>query len=165
MLTLVAHDERSGTEAPVVSLDTGDWWTGGFPWEEYWEQLRTTGYRFRPPGARRARVRVTGLGPDRPRAQRWDPGTGHRTDLPVTPAPDGEWLLDLGFEDGPVALVVLAPALPVPTRAPLGEERDSLPVDGPWTALATSTLDNSRGTWRRPTVPASCPSRSGAWII
>ncbi|MEV7423580.1 hypothetical protein [Streptomyces sp. NPDC091212] len=145
VLTLVAHDERSGTEAPVVSLDTGDWWTGGFPWEEYWEQLRTTGYRFRPPGARRARVRVTGLGPDRPRAQRWDPGTGHRTDLPVTPAPDGEWLLDLGFEDGPVALVVLAPALPVPTRAPLGEERDSLPVDGPWTALATSTLDNSRG--------------------
>ncbi|WP_199566492.1 hypothetical protein [Streptomyces corynorhini] len=145
VLTLVAHDERSGTAAPVVSLETGDWWTGGFPWEAYWEQLRTTGYRFRPAGARRARVRVAGLGRDRPRAQRWDPGTGHRTELPVVAGPDGQWLLDVGFEDGPVALVVLARALPAPTREPLGEESDSLPVEGPWKALATSTLDNSRG--------------------
>ncbi|WP_228447429.1 hypothetical protein [Streptomyces paludis] len=151
VLTLVAHDERSGTAAPVVSLDTVDWWTGGFPWEKYWDQLRTTGYRFGPAGERRARVRVegvgagTGAGTVRPRAQRWDPRTGHRTELTVTLAPDGAWLLDVGFEDGPVALVVLGGALPPATRAPHGEPRGALALDGPWTALATSTLDNSRG--------------------
>ncbi|MFJ1647058.1 hypothetical protein [Streptomyces sp. NPDC088258] len=143
VLTLIAHDERSGTAAPVVPLDADGWWTGGFPWEEYWERLRTTGYRFRPAGPRRARVRVAGL--DRPRAQRWAPATGDRTELEVARTPDGQWLLDVGFEDGPVTLVVLAGALPAPTREPLGDESDSLPVDGPWTALATSTLDNSGG--------------------
>lgn len=143
VLALTAHDDTTGTRAPIVGFPMGDWPTEGFSWERYWEQLRTAGYDFVPADGRTARVRVEG--PARPRAQRWDPGTGARTELAVTPAPDGAWLLEVAFEDGAVALVVLAEELPEPTRAPLGPARETIPLPGPWRGLATSTLDNSDG--------------------
>ncbi|MEU5643772.1 hypothetical protein [Streptomyces milbemycinicus] len=143
VLALAAHDDHSGTKAPIVAFPMGDWPTDGFSWERYWEQLRTEGYDFVPADGRTARVRLEG--PDRPRAQRWDPGTGARTELAVTRAPDGAWLLEVPFEDGAVALVVLAEELPAPTRAPLGPATGTIPLPGPWRGLATSTLDNSDG--------------------
>ncbi|MFJ4921499.1 hypothetical protein [Streptomyces sp. NPDC088725] len=145
VLTLIAHDEISGTRAPVVTLDADDRLTGGsFPWQEYWRQLRTEGYDFRPSVERRAKVSVQGL-PEQPRVQRWDPGTGNRAELAVTQGPDGSWLLDVPFTDGPVALLVIAGELPLPTHELLGPVTNSIHVKGPWRALAVSTLDNSRG--------------------
>jgi hypothetical protein len=145
VLTLIAHDETSGTRAPIVSLDPGDWTTGeNFPWGHYWEQLRTNGYDFAPAGDRGARVRVEGVA-DRPRAQRWDPGTGHRTELGVAQGPDGCWLLDVPFADGTVAVVVLAEELPDPTHELPGPTTNETTLEGPWRGLAVSTLDNSWG--------------------
>ncbi|MQA79323.1 MAG: hypothetical protein GEV10_12740 [Streptosporangiales bacterium] len=143
VVALTAHDDRTGTAAPVVSLEPGDWSSAGFPWDVYWERLRTIGYRFVPPAGRCARVRVDGL--RRPRAQRWDPGTGHRTEIHVTATDDGGWTFEVAFDDGAVALVVLAEELPAPTRVPLGAEIGAVEVPGPWRALATSTLDNRWG--------------------
>ncbi|NGN64712.1 hypothetical protein G5C51_12470 [Streptomyces sp. A7024] len=142
VVMLAAHDEHSGTKAPIVQPGRDDWYATGFSWDEYWRQLRADGYTFVPPGDRRARLRIDGL--PRVRAQRWDPRTGERTELEVT-ADGGALLLDVPFADGPVALVVLGEDLPEASREPLGAALGSVPVDGPWSALATSTLDNRHG--------------------
>ncbi|WP_419994073.1 hypothetical protein [Streptomyces boninensis] len=142
VVMLAAHDEHSGTGAPIMRLGADDWYATGFSWDEYWRQLRTDGYDFVSPADRRAQVRIEGLPPVR--AQRWDPRTGERTELEVT-ADGGSLLLDVPFADGPVALVVLGDDLPDATREPLGAALGSTPVDGPWRALATSTLDNRHG--------------------
>ncbi|GAA0930097.1 hypothetical protein [Pseudonocardia zijingensis] len=142
VLALTAHDEHTGTEAPILDLH-GSWLESGFTWQGYNDALRSTGYRFRPPGDRVAHVRVAGI--DRPRAQSWSPGTGRRTELDVTAAQDGAWELTVPFDDGAVALVVLAPGLPDATADPLGPVEETIPLPGPWRALPESTLDNRWG--------------------
>jgi hypothetical protein len=157
VLALVAHDEETGTRAPVVALGSPDWTAeGNFPWAEYWRQLREDGYTYVPSGGRTATVRVEGR-QHAPRAQRWDPGTGERTELDVAPAGTGGWRLDVPFEDGAVALVVLGDVLPPPTRKPLGPVTGTVGLDGPWRALAVSTLDNDWGDLAAADRPGTLP--------
>lgn len=148
VLMLAAHDDISGTAGPSLDMGEPDWWSSGINWDGYWRQLRETGYTFVPVGDRRARVRIKGLG-STPRAQRWDPRSGARTDLHVRPdeTDDGtaSWRLDVPFEDGPISLVVFGDELPEATRTALGPAVRAGPVNGPWTAHAESTLDNRFG--------------------
>lgn len=141
VVLVTAHDERTGTWAPIVRLGD-DWHRSGLDWDAYWRTLRTDGYTFVPPGDRVARVEVHGL--PRMCAQRWDPGTGERTELGVT-GDEGAWSVDVAFEDGPMALVVLGSDLPLATREPPGPVAEVIPVPGPWRACARSTLDNTHG--------------------
>jgi len=146
VLTLVAHDDATGTAAPMMGAeDVGDgYWLddGWFSFERYNEVLRDTGYTFRPPGDRVAHVHVDGI--VAPRVQSWAPGRGTRTELDVRPDGDG-WAFDVPFDDGAIALVVLGADLPAPTAEPLGWVLAATVLDGPWAARAESTLDNSRG--------------------
>lgn len=142
VLALTAHDERSGTANPILTLTGDSWMESDFSWQEYNRQLREDGYRFVGPHDRIAHVSVTGLGPLR--AQSWSPGTGQRVELTVTES-SGELSFDVPFDDGAVALVVLAEELPDPTMAALGPANDIVPVSGPWLGTAESTLDNSWG--------------------
>ncbi len=141
VVALMAHDGQSGTVAPILDFE-GSWVDSGFDWQEYNDRLRTTGYRFVPPRGRTATVRVTGI--ERPRAQSWSPGSGRRTELAVV-ASDGGWTVEVPFDDGAVALLVLAEHLPEPTAQPLGPVTETVAVVGPWTGLAESTLDNRWG--------------------
>jgi hypothetical protein len=144
VVLLTAHDERTGTRAPVVRLDDG-WHEAGLDWNAYWDRLRTGGYTFVPPGDRTASVEVTGV--SRPRAQRWDPSTGRRSELPVRAAAgaDDRWVVDVAFEDGAMELLVLGEDLPAATYVPPGPPAGEVRVAGPWRALARSTLDNEHG--------------------
>ncbi len=142
LVALMAHDDVTGTSAPIVELDERDWPETGFPWTEYWSQLRDTGYRFVPVGERRATVRVRGLPPSA--VQQWDPRTGYRTGLTVTRSSDG-WSVEVPFEDGSVALVVIGNDLRSPTRTAPGAVECSTDLRGPWTLSAESTLDNQWG--------------------
>ncbi len=160
VLALTAHDEHTGTAAPILDLH-GSWLESGFTWQGYNDALRTTGYSFRPPGDRVAHVRVAGI--DRPRAQSWSPGTGQRTELEVIPGPDGSWELAVPFDDGAVALVVLGPELPEPTTEPLGPVVDTIALDGPWHALPESTLDNRWGDFAAADRPGILPIE--AWRL
>ncbi|OLS99998.1 hypothetical protein BJF90_36540 [Pseudonocardia sp. CNS-004] len=153
VLALTAHDEHTGTEAPILDLH-GSWLESGFTWQGYNDALRATGYRFRPPGDRVARVRVTGI--ERPRAQSWSPGTGRRTELEVTAAGEG-WEFAVPFDDGAVALVVLGPELPGADAEPLGPVTETIPLDGPWRALPESTLDNQWGDLAAADRPGTLP--------
>ncbi|HVV13255.1 hypothetical protein [Amycolatopsis sp.] len=135
VLLLTAHDEQSGTQAPIVQLGKDDWASTGFPWEDYWRQLRENGYDFVSPATRVARVE--GL---TSHAQQWDPRTGARTELKVTGG-----VAEVPFDDGPISLVVFGDDLPEPTRTPLGSPAGVTTLDGPWRALAESTLDNGDG--------------------
>ncbi|GAA3714861.1 hypothetical protein [Streptomyces tremellae] len=175
VLALTAHDEETGTRAPIVSLGTGDWTAqDNFSWSEYWRQLHENGYAYVSPAGRTAAVRIEGLAAA-PRAQRWDPGTGERTELAVAPAAGGGWRLDVPFADGAVALVVFGADLPAPTRRPLPPPTGAVAV-GPWRALAVSTLDNDEGDLaaadRRGVLPVEVwrmehrtgsPGGSGSW--
>ncbi|MEV7090178.1 hypothetical protein AB0O07_30565 [Streptomyces sp. NPDC093085] len=159
VLLLTAHDEHTGTRAPLVrlpGLSVADWPEEGFPWDEYWRQLREDGYDFVPSADRRTRVTVEGLPPLR--AQRWDPRTGARTELCATRGADadaagvagtagaaGAWEVEVEFSDGPVVLLVLGAELPPATREALGAPVAVWPVAGPWRAEARSTLDNRHG--------------------
>jgi hypothetical protein len=160
VLALTAHDERSGTAAPILDLH-GSWLESGFTWQGYNDALRATGYRFRAPVDRVARVRVAGI--DRPRAQSWSPGTGRRTELEVTATQDGAWELVVPFDDGAVALVVLGPELPEPTAEPLGPVVDTVPLGGPWRARPESTLDNRWGDLAAADRPGILPIE--AWRL
>jgi hypothetical protein len=137
VLLLTAHDDTTGTLAPIVRLDNENWAAEGFPWEEYWRQLREDGYDFVPPGDRVAHVRTRGLPA---RAQRWDPRTGRRVDLSIQ---DGAFTVPFG--DGPISLVVLGDDLPPADTRPPDPVVTVAELPGPWTALAESTLDNSDG--------------------
>jgi hypothetical protein len=160
VLALTAHDEHSGTEAPILQLGEGSWIESGFTWADYNAQLRTRGYRFVPPGDRTAHVRVEGL--TAPRAQSWSPGTGLRTDLAVAADGDG-WMFDVPFDDGTVALVVLAEALPDATAQPLGPVEETVALTGPWRALPESTLDNRWGDLAAADRPGVLPIE--AWQL
>ncbi|CAM3537468.1 hypothetical protein KIPE111705_13060 [Kibdelosporangium persicum] len=150
VMMVTAHDEHSGTMAPIVSLDLDDWTTKGFPWEEYWRQLRENGYRFVPPTGRVARIDAGHL----PRhAQRWNPRTGQRTRLAVS----AEGMVEVPFDDGSIALVIFGDNLPEPTAQPPGEVMDRIPVHGPWRALAESTLDNRDGDFAASTRTGVLP--------
>jgi hypothetical protein len=160
VLALVAHDDETGTAGPMMRpgdtfASTGYWLDEGwFSWEGYNAFLQETGYDFRAPGDRVARVHISGI--ERPRAQSWSPGRGTRTELTV--ARDGEgWTLEVPFDDGSVALVVLGDGLPAATAVPLGARLGSAPVEGPWHARAESTLDNSRGDLAAPSRPGTLP--------
>ncbi|MFB9905686.1 hypothetical protein [Allokutzneria oryzae] len=157
VVALTAHDDTTGTAAPVLDLGDGYWWSNGveFDWQGYNEKLRERGYDFRAPGDRIARVRIEGIA--RPRAQSWAPGRGTRTELTVERDGDG-WVFEVPFDDGSVSLVVLASSLPEPTALPLGERMSTVALPGPWTAIAESTLDNSRGD-------LASPSRTGVLPI
>ncbi|MFI6349337.1 hypothetical protein [Streptomyces sp. NPDC050560] len=150
VVALTAHDERTGTRAPVVKLPARGWYTpdAAFTWAEYWRQLRDHGPELIPAAGRTATLRVHTA--RRPRAQRWDPGTSDRTALTATPHPEGGWRLDVPFEDGPVALVVLGDGLPAPTRTAPGPVTATVPLDGPWRLRARSTLDNTHGDLAAP---------------
>ena len=143
VLALTAHDELSGTVAPILDLDGDYWRESDFTWPTYNTQMVRRGYRFVPPVDRVARVQVSGI--EAPRVQSWSPGTGRRTELAVTPADGGSWSFAVPFDDGAVALVVLAAALPEPTATPLGPLTGQVDVTGPWQVRAASTLDNSAG--------------------
>ncbi|MFI5610593.1 hypothetical protein [Amycolatopsis sp. NPDC051903] len=136
VLLLTAHDDTTGTAAPIMRLPDDNWAAQGFPWEEYWRRLREDGYDFVPPGDRVAHVQTTGL-PSR--AQRWDPRTGRRRELSGS---DGAFTVPF---DGPMTLVVFGEDLPPADDRPLGAVTSVVEVDGPWRALAESTLDNSDG--------------------
>ncbi|HEY3682190.1 MAG TPA: hypothetical protein VGL93_04085 [Streptosporangiaceae bacterium] len=142
VVLLTAHDERSGTRAPIVRLGEG-WHEAGLDWNAYWDRLRAGGYTFVPPADRTARVEVTGI--PRPRAQRWDPSTGRRSELAVRPAAGGSWVVDVPFADGAMELLVLGEGLPDATYVPPGPVTGEVAVDGPWRAAARSTLDNEHG--------------------
>ncbi|WP_222854017.1 hypothetical protein [Fodinicola acaciae] len=142
VLTLTAHDERSGTANPILKLAGDSWMESGFSWQDYNRQLRESGYRFVGLRDRVAQVSVRGLG--RLRAQSWSPGTGERVELAVTEA-GGELSFEVPFDDGAVALVVLATDLPEPTTAALTPVKETIAVPGPWTATVASTLDNRWG--------------------
>ncbi|WP_086819648.1 hypothetical protein [Allokutzneria sp. NRRL B-24872] len=152
VLALTAHDDVSGTAAPMLDLGEGYWWSNGveFDWQGYNEQLRTRGYDFRAPGDRVAHVQLSGI--SNVRAQSWAPGRGTRTELAI--ASDGSF--EVPFDDGSVALVVLAPDLP-PAQLPRAAV-SSMDIPGPWTGIAESTLDNSRGD-------LAAPSRTGVLPI
>lgn len=159
VLLLTAHDDETGTAAPMMDFGGDALDVEAFSWQDYWGQLHDTGYRFRSTGGRTAHVRVEGL-PPRPgrgsgsgggvAVQRWAPGTGERVGVPVTEYADGSVSFDVPFADGPVSLVVLADGLPSPTAEPLGETADVVAVDGPWRGLAISTLDNRFGDLAAP---------------
>lgn len=142
VLGLSAHDEHSGTAAPILDL-TGDYWQDSdFSWPLYNTQLRERGYRFVPPAGRIAHVRIEGLAGMR--AQSWSPGTGARTELAVTLDGAG-FTIAVPFDDGATALVVLGPDLPEPTAVPLGPPVAETPLRAPWRLRACSTLDNRWG--------------------
>jgi hypothetical protein len=152
VLLLTAHDELSGTHAPIVQLDGGragysvpPWRHGEYTKELFAEvlpQLRSNGYRFVPGGDRCARVQIHGLVPRR--AQRWDPRTGRRTELEVRCEGDA-LVLDVPFEDGPVALVVLGAELPEATGEPPRKLLSVSSLSTGWRACAQSTLENRDG--------------------
>jgi hypothetical protein len=58
---------------------------------------------------------------------------------------DGDVSFDVPFDDGAVALVVLAEELPDPTAEALGASKETVPVPGPWLGTVESTLDNRWG--------------------
>ncbi|MBO0827513.1 MAG: hypothetical protein J2P24_07005 [Streptosporangiales bacterium] len=147
VLMLTSHDDDTGTAAPIMDFGGDALDVEAFSWQDYWGQLHDTGYAFRPTGGRTAHVRVEGLPA---RAQRWAPGTGQRVDVQVSEAADGSLGFDVPFADGPITLVVLADDLPVTTAHALGEVVETVPVDGPWLGLASSTLDNGYGDLAAP---------------
>jgi hypothetical protein len=149
VLLLVAHDERSGTKAPIVDLGVtsaeraaweGEQW-GKF-WFEYRRQLRQSGYNFVPPYDRVAHVRITGFACSR--AQRWNPRSGRLTELAVDDTGETS-LIDVPFLDGPIALVVFGDDLPDAVVEKSDEPIAVTPLDRQWLALAESTLDNADG--------------------
>ena len=150
VLLLAAHDEHSGTKAPIVRLDADlserAAWEGREQWDGFWSeyrhQLRERGYDFVPASGRIAHVRIKGL--NCRRAQRWDARTGRRTELGVE-SETGSTVINVPFADGPIALVVFGAALPDATLAPDCGPPSATPIDGPWLAIARSTLDNSHG--------------------
>ena len=150
VLLLVAHDERSGTKAPIVELGVTSAeraaWEGGEHWGKFWfeyrRQLRESGYNFVPPYDRVAHVRITGLAS--PRAQRWNSRTGRLTELAVSDTAEAS-LIDVSFLDGPIALVVLGDDLPDAVFESSEKPIAVTPIGGPWLALAESTLDNMDG--------------------
>jgi hypothetical protein len=150
VLLLVAHDERSGTGAPIVELGATAaeraGWEGGDDWGRFWSeyrrQLHESGYDFIPPSDRVAHVRIAGLACSR--AQRWDARTGQRAELAVDDTGEAA-LVDVPFLDGPIALVVLGDDLPDAVSESNGEPSAVTSVDGPWLAVAESTLDNAHG--------------------
>src|SRR5262249_29564007 len=137
VLMLIAHDEHSGTKAPILDLGK----TRAQNVFQFFPELQEDGYRFVPTGDRVARVRLQGL-PNR--AQRWDPRTGRRTELEVSL----DSTLEVPFEDGPISLVVLGEDLPAPTREAPGEVVEIAPVQGPWRGLAESHGDFPIEVWR-----------------
>lgn len=143
LLALTAHDEHTGTAQPILDWMTDDWWSGGFDWNRYWRDLHDRGYSFRPPADRIAHVRLSGFGDVR--VQRWDPRTGRRSELPSVTTPDGESIVEVPFSDGPVSMLVIGAGLPAADTMPPGDVVDRTQLDGPWRAVAESTLDNQWG--------------------
>ncbi|HLL64918.1 MAG TPA: hypothetical protein VK453_04115 [Micromonosporaceae bacterium] len=145
VLIFVAHDDRTGTQAPILPGHRNlNWVEETFRWDRYWTELGERGYTFVPVGDRRISAELTGVSNPGIRAQRWDPRSGARVELPVRT--DGELThLDLGFDDGAMAVVVLAPDLPAATAADPGRPIDVTPLDGVWEIEARSTADNRWG--------------------
>jgi hypothetical protein len=144
VLLLVAHDEQTGTSIPLVPGHSHeDRIAGRFTWRGYWEGRANEGYRFVPVGDRVAHVTVTGA--PGTRAQRWDPRSGAREDVPARQGPGGELVLDVPFEDGPMSVVVLSAGLPPATRPAPGDVVARTELDGSWEIEARSTLDNQWG--------------------
>ncbi|HWG13295.1 MAG TPA: hypothetical protein VG268_08500, partial [Streptosporangiaceae bacterium] len=153
VLLLVAHDARTGTSIPLVPGHShADRIAGKFTWRGYWQGRSEEGYRFIPVRDRVAHVEVAGApgapgGPGRPglRAQRWDPRSGARVDVPVHAGPGGKLVMDVAFEDGPIAVVVVSSGLPPSTRAGPGPVTSRVELYGQWEIGAHSTLDNQWG--------------------
>ena len=144
VLLLVAHDGQSGTTVPLVPGHSHeDRIAGRFTWRGYWQGRANEGYQFVPVGDRVAHVTVTGA--PGARAQRWDPRTGARTDVPARERAGGVIELDVPFEDGPISVVVLSAGLPPATRPPRGDLVSRTELDGYWEIEARSTLDNRWG--------------------
>jgi hypothetical protein len=144
VLLLVAHDGRTGTTMPLVPGHSHeDRIAGRFTWRGYWQGRANEGYQFVPVGDRVAHVTVTGA--PGARAQRWDPRTGARADVPTRERPDGALDLDVPFEDGPISVVVLSDGLPPATRTARGQLAAHTELDGHWEIEAQSTLDNRWG--------------------
>ncbi len=152
VLLLTAHDEQSGTAAPIVDVgaslaERARWgWENKVQWDKFWfeyrHQLRQSGYDFVPSSERVAHVRINGL--DCTHAQRWDPRTGRRTEIHVE-NDAGTSVIDVSFADGPIALVVFGENLPDANSEARLEPWAITPISGPWHAAAKSTLENSDG--------------------
>ncbi len=142
MLMLTAHDEKTGTQMPVFEGNTvQDRISGEFSWGDYWASFAESGYRFTPVGDRRAHVRVQGAAGYS--AQRWDPRSGRQIALETQADDAGAVTLEVAFNDGPIAVVVLATDLPEPTDTdPHGESQVIATLGGEWEVEAKSTLDN-----------------------
>ena len=144
VVLLVAHDDRTGTSMPLVPGHShADRIAGKFTWHGYWQGRANEGYRFIPVRDRVAHVEVAGA--PGLRAQRWDPRSGARVDVPVHARADGKLVMDVAFEDGPIAVVVLSSELPPPSRPGRGSLVSSVELDGHWEIEAHSTLDNQWG--------------------
>lgn len=158
VLLLVAHDDRTGTQAPILPGQRDlDWVQSSFRFDEYWTQMARKGYTFVPVGDRVAEVALTGVGGLR--AQRWDPRSGITRDLdPDEMTVEGDSTrLRVSFEDGPMALVVLAPCLPEPGRTAPGPVVATQPLDGRWRIEIESSLDNRWGDLGDRSVTGTIP--------
>ena len=162
VLLLVAHDGQSGTTVPLVPGHSHeDRIAGRFTWRGYWQGRANEGYQFVPVGDRVAHVTVTGA--PGARAQRWDPRTGARTDVPARERAGGVIELDVPFEDGPISVVVLSAGLPPATRPPrvtwcLAPSSTATGRSRPARRWTTGGATSETGRSR-----ARCPSRSGTW--
>ncbi|MCU1475432.1 MAG: hypothetical protein JWQ64_125 [Subtercola sp.] len=147
VIALIAHDEKTGTVQPLLpGFEDSAWVEGGgsFNWKIYWHQLSTNGYTFLPPTGRTFSARVTGLGDAPLTVQQWDPRTGSRYAVPFTHA-KGEITVDAEFTSGSLEFLVIAPELPEPSATRVGGLERSIALDGEWSVLAESTLDNQWG--------------------
>lgn len=156
LIMAVAHDDTSGTAAPIVPDLSVLWSQGVYSWTNYWEHLRRHGYHFRAPGRRSLRVDLDGVEATGLSAQSWDPRTGRRRDLALT-ATDTGVRVHADFAAGTFAVIVVGPGLPTPTEAGQGELIERTELTGEWRVHAESTLDNRWGDLDAPGRPGIVP--------
>lgn len=159
VIALTAHDEHTGTEAPILDLH-GSWLESGFTWQGYNDALRTTGYRFRPPGDRVARVRVTGN--ERPRRR-----AGHRARAGApswtSPPPRGHGSSPCPSTTAPSPWSFSAPIFRNRPRSRSARWSRRSPWTGHGGRSPSPPLTTAGATSPPPTARGSSRSRSGAW--
>jgi hypothetical protein len=157
IVTLIAHDANSGTKQPMLAGFERQYVDGGgaFDWSTYWSTLHDDGYEFVPAGDRPVSITATGVG--NVEVQRWDPRTGLRSAVPFRRDGHDSIRIDTDFRDGSIAVLVIGPTLTAPTSPLLVDRASRVPVEGPWSLTAESTLDNTWGDLddpaRGPNVP------------
>lgn len=144
LITAVAHDDASGTVQPIVPDLSVLWSQGVYSWTNYWRQLGERGYEFRAPGRRPLSVDLDGVAAEGLGAQSWDPRTGRRRELALSPTGTGV-RVHADFDAGTFAVIVVGAGLPAPTEPGRGELTGRRELGGEWQVRAESTLDNHWG--------------------